>query len=105
MIIIWITVGFSGALVGFLACRVAAFADRDLRKMALVFGALLACFLLSPLIRIPLQHLLSTPTWRLFGAYSFASVFAVALFGTCFLYMLAKMLKLRSSSSSSRKDG
>src|SRR6185437_3104887 len=105
MIIIWITVGFSGALVGFLACRVAAFADRDLRKMALVFGALLTCFLLSPLVRIPLQHLFPTPTWRLFDAYGFASVFASALFGTCLLYMLAKILKLRSSSGSSRKGG
>lgn len=69
------------------------------------FEARCACFLLSPLLRIPLQHLFPTPIWRLFGAYSFASVFAVALFGTCLLYMLVKILKLRSLNSSSRKSG
>jgi hypothetical protein len=105
MIITWIAIGISGAALSFFACRVVAFPDRALRKMAIVFGLLLACFLLSPLIRIPLQHLFPTPTWRLFGIYGYAAVFAIAVFGTSFLYMSAKLFKLRSCGSQPRKDG
>jgi hypothetical protein len=105
MIITWIAIGISGAALSFFACRAAAFPDLALRKMAMVFGLLLACFLLSPLIRIPLQHLFPTPTWRLFGIYGYASVFAIAAFGTSFLYVSAKLFKLRSCGSQPREGG
>ena len=103
MTLIWIAVAFSGALLGIAAARAAKPAGKYVRNMAWAFALLLVCFLVAPLIRLPLQHVLdSSSSWRLFGVYSYSSVFAIALFSSCLLCMLGRAIKQRSSSGSSR---
>jgi hypothetical protein len=105
MTLIWIAVAFSGAIFGFAAARAAKPTGIHARNMAWAFALLLGCFLVAPLIRLPLQHVLDSPSsWRLFEVYSYGSVFAIALFSSSLLYLLGRAFKLRSSGSSSR-DG
>src|SRR6185312_4742948 len=103
MTLIWIAVAFSGAILGFAAARAAKPSDRHTRHMAWAFALLLGCFLVAPLIRLPLQLVLISPSsWRLFGVYGYSSVFAIALLSSSLLYLLGRAIKLRSSASSSR---
>ena len=105
MTLLWIAVAFSGAIFGFAAARAAKPTGKRARSMAWAFALLLGCFLVAPLIRLPLRHVLDSPSsWRLFEVYSYGSVFAIALFSSSLLYLLGRAIKLRSSGSSSR-DG
>src|SRR5678816_1520867 len=88
MTLIWIAVAFSGAIFGFAAARAAKPTGKYARNMAWAFALLLGCFLVAPLIRLPLQHVLdSSSSWRLFEVYSYGSVFAIALFSSSLLYL------------------
>ena len=104
MEIIWLIAAILG-VIGGIAISHAVFAApvplTHVKKMIIVWSALLAAFLLAPLLLIPLGLNFS---WRPFGIYRLTTITAIFCFGTCLAIALWHGVKL-SFGKGNPRDG